>query len=1803
MNDDDEAKFQIKESRKEIIIRKLKNSIFQTYYRLIPSALTSNLFYSLLITLEFFQMTGLTLFDIRSKDEISEIKLETHKFHSLYYPIKLFKISCILFKEHSFLFSLILLYGSFIFLILHIVIYIYYYFNIIEIRNQITIYIYIFFKLMFYFDLFICSFLTIPLYTTYFSFYQCNSNKSEMLNFSNINCHDWFHYFNIVISTINSFLLTIIGLLSAYFLNENHLIPKVPWNNSFSLIYCIIFIEKILLSLCYIIKFKYSFSIKSILISILMIIHTLIRLKKHFFRVKIIGFIKSCYEFSILFYSLLGIINHFYNSLNFKLSSFFLEIFTGICFGIMLLFVVDKLNQKTLFINSKMSLTENLCAAQLLYLLQLAKEGAQESIKKSIFLPILQQHRIKCFDMTCRCNSYFKFIKENFNDILEDSSYKEIKFALKRKLSIRRGEALRRNTMKKFSINNKQKVNYDWDIPQKSEDDLVYLLDFKTEDEKINKTILIYEIIRIIGENMLKTFPNCQRIRLYFSYLMVFYLGNKYRALYELMKIPKQSQGIKIQYEIFLCKKEIENQMQQELKNPLYEKYYVDSSQAISMESILDFNKLTNKMFDLVNSTSKLLIKFWQEILGFDSDLNDSESENNFSPLEQETKTNKKNKRAVYKYAVMISNGFRKMNKIYYKLRKIDSFKSKTVFQLYFEFLEKVIFNGEQSREIKQFINLNKFFQKDLKSENEFLIFHKDKINMDDVGSCVISADLMSLGKILNCNLQFGNIFKYEKDDLRMESINKLIPSYIADFHNDFILKYLQKSKSHIIGKNKLLFGLRSDGLTIPIIIFVKSVPNLEKSIRFIGLVKKLSKKHVLWKPPLNLYEESKNHDNLTLSMSNSKIVSFILTTTSGQVYGITKNALKLFGIPLNILLPPSNDNQIKMNLSINNNNNNDNKDKIQRENEILEITHIFKDLNFNNYSQLASLKSEVGIEVTIETACLKNYFHDFKESLETSHSNLLKCLNNFDPNLSFAKHQVRLSVIEFKFNDGLNGSYLFKIILLRNNDAFKDIIKRNYLQGKNEIFHNLILGSLKKNEKQHLKNGKNINSDKNSLIHVSSFKKSENEEEKNNEIEKKNSQKSFKRLTIPKQINYFFLIFFFSLFFLFLVALFEFLCSQWYSKAIFNYTEMFNLSNFRNLHIIQIIIYVESLLFLDNNIFSEDDFNRTQIILKLNFEINETLELLNLLHSYIDTIDNDINNMFNLKTIKSYDLKKNITFEISTNILSNLINQILVSINTLLENNNKISLTQSKSIFFSYDKNCIIDSKNKDIFYIMYNYCYSVRNLLDESISIMIHRYSNLNYFENSFRKYIVFIPYVIILLTIILDILVLKKLADYKISILKIFYLVNKKYGELIIHRCQIFVEYTKNFTKYTKMNIYKVFKNLSNKNENKEENESVTSNRLESNVEDDTKSLNSKNMLLKSINRLKTNTDENKDLLPKNELKNKEKQEKEDKIKNEKEEKIMKEKLKKELSDSKKNANRKMLIVLIGIIILLLFHLIYFSIVIILNSKFDNQIKNSIEIIYNLSNRGWMFFNFLFFYRQMIISNNDEQVLSNYNNITNLKNEIFTPKDLFYLYMTYTYSIETNIVLLTNKFNNGYRNKILDKTIEIENLLNSDKYCDTLKQFDKEYYENFLYDCNNFYIIYNGLKDNIHIIAGYIQANIPDYKNKNVDDIIKIIQLNSTFINYAELYISQGILYEMIELEKSLEKFVDKYKKNITIRLTIIVSIIVIEFIFYILIWKYLKRSLSKDKEILNIIPNEAIIYSQKLKNAINNLNNFK
>ena len=80
-------------------------------------------------------------------------------------------------------------------------------------------------------------------------------------------------------------------------------------------------------------------------------------------------------------------------------------------------------------------------------------------------------------------------------------------------------------------------------------------------------------------------------------------------------------------------------------------------------------------------------------------------------------------------------------------------------------------------------------------------------------------------------------------------------------------------------------------------------------------------------------------------------------------------------------------------------------------------------------------------------------------------------------------------------------------------------------------------------------------------------------------------------------------------------------------------------------------------------------------------------------------------------------------------------------------------------------------------------------------------------------------------------------------------------------------------------------------------------------------------------------------------------------------------------------------------------------------------------------------------------------------------------------------------------------------------------------------------------------------------------------------------------------------MEEVVNGVIKYIDEYSFGSLIRICVFGCCIICEFVMYIIIWRYLNKIVIKDKAILNIIPNEAISYSQRVKNAISSLNNFK
>ena len=126
---------------------------------------------------------------------------------------------------------------------------------------------------------------------------------------------------------------------------------------------------------------------------------------------------------------------------------------------------------------------------------------------------------------------------------------------------------------------------------------------------------------------------------------------------------------------------------------------------------------------------------------------------------------------------------------------------------------------------------------------------------METVGTAIISGTIYDTGKILSVNSNFCKILKYDKVDLIKSNINKIVPPYISDFHNKFILNYIETERKHILDKIRILYAIDNSGFIIPVQIYVKIIPNLDYDIRFIGLLKNVDSNNHIFETT----EETKN--------------------------------------------------------------------------------------------------------------------------------------------------------------------------------------------------------------------------------------------------------------------------------------------------------------------------------------------------------------------------------------------------------------------------------------------------------------------------------------------------------------------------------------------------------------------------------------------------------------------------------------------------------------------------------------------------------------------------------------------------------------------------------------------------------------------------------------------------------------------------------------------------------------------------------------------------------------------------------
>jgi PAS domain S-box-containing protein len=356
---------------------------------------------------------------------------------------------------------------------------------------------------------------------------------------------------------------------------------------------------------------------------------------------------------------------------------------------------------------------------------------------------------------------------------------------------------------------------------------------------------------------------------------------------------------------------------------------------------------------------------------------------------------------------------------------------------------------------------------------------------MEDVGSVVISGKSSEIGKILSVNLKFCSIFKYDSSQLLNNSINKIMPQYLSQYHDNFIKRYMESAKKNILDQDRILFGLKSTGFIRPTLIQVKLIPNLKDNIRFIGLVKKLKKT-----------------DNFffTSDYTNYISTSFILTTEQGNVYGITKNVCENFGIPLNMLLNyKGNSDQTK----------------------ILNINTIFPQIKFEDEETTKGLDADNGKIIKLDSRSLKSFYEDFKETVMEGKNKTFKFLFKKDESSEniFTEHDILLFMHNISFNDNQVNCKVFKFVKLPSLFRMSPI-RCSFLEEKNSFFHNTWVGL----EGQLLSPLKKENEN---YISSNSFNNTNNkiDQDKNNYLENNKYKQNLFTLNSPKQVKIFIMV------------------------------------------------------------------------------------------------------------------------------------------------------------------------------------------------------------------------------------------------------------------------------------------------------------------------------------------------------------------------------------------------------------------------------------------------------------------------------------------------------------------------------------------------------------------------------------------------------------------------------------------------------------------------------------------------------
>lgn len=135
-----------------------------------------------------------------------------------------------------------------------------------------------------------------------------------------------------------------------------------------------------------------------------------------------------------------------------------------------------------------------------------------------------------------------------------------------------------------------------------------------------------------------------------------------------------------------------------------------------------------------------------------------------------------------------------------------------------------------------------------------------------------VSGEKNSLGKIVEVNQEMCTQLIYQKKDLLGNRIRKMLPSMIAEHHDDWILKSYETQQFKKLNLLSHGFFKDGEGFFVPVALALKVIPNLKEGLNFLGVLQINHKMTWLTK---NSKEISDAKENLCVFIceANGKIV------------------------------------------------------------------------------------------------------------------------------------------------------------------------------------------------------------------------------------------------------------------------------------------------------------------------------------------------------------------------------------------------------------------------------------------------------------------------------------------------------------------------------------------------------------------------------------------------------------------------------------------------------------------------------------------------------------------------------------------------------------------------------------------------------------------------------------------------------------------------------------------------------------------------------------------------------------------